>query len=95
VWSELYLFSVPFTQVAVEEGVWDNVKPYPNFSKSTITFDVPGDSIDYVSLSVTELWLKVKIEGEGYPVNNFMHSFSQVQVYLNNNEVENTNSFFF
>jgi hypothetical protein len=106
--SELDLFSVPPTQVAVEEGIWDDIKPHPNFKTGTVTFDITGDSTNYISLADTELWLKVKMQVKKEnewkpmdwttkpnigPVNNLIHSlFSQCQVYLNNKEVENTNA---
>jgi hypothetical protein len=102
--SELDLFTVPPTQVAVEEGIWDDIKPHPNFKTGTVTFDITGDSTNYISLADTELWLKLKIEVKKNnewkpidwttkpnigPVNNLIHSlFSQCQVYLNNKEVE-------
>ena len=49
--SELDLFSIPPTQIAVEEGVWDDIKPHPNFTEGTVTFDIPGDSSQYRSFS--------------------------------------------
>lgn len=59
--SELDLFSVPPTQIAIEEGVWDNIKPHPNYGQGTITFDIPGDSFHYIDLAQTELWVEVNI----------------------------------
>lgn len=103
---ELDLFNVPPTQVAIDEGYWDDIKPHPNFQKGTVTFDIPGDSNNYLSLSDSELWVTVslrntnnsnefdseKLEKLG-PVNNLFHClYSQVQVSLNNSEVENSNS---
>lgn len=104
---ELDLFSVPPTQVVVDEGYWDDIRPHPNFQKSTIQFDISGDSNNYISLADSELWLTVSlINSEGKPidadklkdlgpVNNFFHSiFSQIQVSLNHNDVENSNSIY-
>ena len=51
--SELDLFTVPPTQIAVEDGIWDDIKPHPNFTEGTVTFDVPGDSVNYIFLSET------------------------------------------
>ena len=39
--SELDLFSVPPTNIAIEEGHWDNIQPHPNFDQSpVIRFDI-------------------------------------------------------
>jgi hypothetical protein len=112
--SELDLFSVPPTQVAIKEGIWDNIKPFPNYNEGTITFDIPADSKSYLNINMTELWVTARLKKKDSknkdedvvfddqdatkivdvaPVNNLLHSlFSQVQVYLNNREVENTNA---
>lgn len=113
--SELDLFSIPPTQIAVEDSVWDDIKPHPTFSDGVVTFDMTGDSTHYLDLADTELWVKLILQKKkpnsadftnalfsettttdnSYiaPINNIIHSiFSQVQIYLNGKEVENTNS---
>jgi hypothetical protein len=98
--SELDIFSIPPTQVSIEEGVWDNIKPHSNFKGNTIIFDIQGDSQNYLALSETELWVTLKTtvaEADAAklvaPVNNILHSlFSQIQIFFNNTEVENSNS---
>ena len=100
--SELDLFSVPPTQTSVIESSWDCIYPHPNFKNATqIRFDIAGSNSHYLNLAETELHMKCVIsdgtKGIGATdkisvVNNFMHSlFEQVQVYINNTPVENTN----
>ena len=99
--SELDLFSIPPTQIAVVSGVFDDVMPLANYT-NTITFNITGDSKHYIDLSQTELWVKLSLEKNKTivtdftnigVVNNLMHSiFSQVQILVNNVEVENSNS---
>lgn len=60
--SELDLFTIPPTQVAVEDSVWDEIKPHPMFSDGVITFDLTGDSSSYLDLSDTELWVKLILQ---------------------------------
>jgi hypothetical protein len=106
--SELDLFSIPPTQTSFEEGIWDTIEPHPNYREnSTLRFDIPSTSTQYIDMPQTELHLKItlqqkKIGGtfEGLKsdskklsvVNNLLHSlFKQVQVSLNNENVENSN----
>jgi hypothetical protein len=75
--------------------------PFPNNTNS-ISFNIAADSTHYLDLSQTELWVKLSLTKNNVAVtdyskiglvNNLLHSiFSQVQVYVNNVEVENTNS---
>ncbi|XP_065211251.1 uncharacterized protein F54H12.2-like [Planococcus citri] len=93
--SELDLFALPPTQVAIERGEWVEYKPISALSEtSQIEFTVPGIGEEYMDLSHTMLYLKVKVtKSDGTalgnddvvaPVNNWMHSlFSQVDIYLN------------
>jgi len=103
--SELDLFSIPPTQTSIEEGVWDNIYPQPNFQESAVLrFDIPGTNNHYLNLGETELHLKVSLRKKGTDapmqatdkvgvVNNLLHSiFKQVQVYLNDSPVENSNN---
>ena len=103
--SELDLFSVPPTQTSVIESSWDCIYPHPNFKNATqIRFDIAGSNSHYLNLAETELHMKCSITGgtagigatdKISVVNNFMHSlFEQVQVYINNTPVENTNKLY-
>jgi len=96
--SELDLFSVPPTQTSIEEGVWDVIQPHLNFDTSpVIRFDIPGNNLHYIDMASTEIYVNCKIDplftdDAQTTVNNILHSmFEQVQVYLNNVPVENTN----
>lgn len=94
--SELDLFSVPPTQTAIEEGVWDTIQPHQYFEESPIIrFDIPGTNQNYIDLSQTELHVTCKFKNgdkDVLVVNNLLHSlFQQVQISLNNSPVENTN----
>jgi hypothetical protein len=60
--SELDLFTVPATQVEIENSVWDNIKPHPMFTDGVITFDITGDSINYLDLSDTELYVNLMLQ---------------------------------
>jgi hypothetical protein len=106
--SELDLFSVPPTQVTIEDGVFDDIKPHPSFKENTVVFDVTGDSSHYIDMASTELWVKLRLQrkpdttvedatfdakSDVGPANNILHTiFQQTQVYLNGKEVENSNS---
>ena len=102
--SELDLFTVPPTQTSIEDGVWDTIQPHPNINDGVIRFDIPATSSHYVDLAETHLYVTAKITNKAGdvkivdadktgPVNNFLHSiFSQVEVFLNNTPVENSNS---
>ena len=62
--SELDLFSLPPTQTAVESGIWDTIQPNSGFDKNPVVeFRIPGDSLYYLDLSQTELYVKIKIHG--------------------------------
>jgi hypothetical protein len=102
--SELDIFTLPPTQIVVEEGEFHHVPPYSNYENGTVNFKINGDSLYYLDLSQTEMWTDLKItvnDGDVaeadwksiFPVNNLLHSiFSQIQVYINSEEVENSNS---
>jgi hypothetical protein len=92
--AELDLFTVPPTQESVENGQFVAFRPISSInSNAPIEFNVPGSGSEYIDLSQTMLYLKVKINkqhaenqqpDECGPVNNFIHSlFSQVDVFLN------------
>ena len=103
--SELDLFYVPPTQTSIEEGISDDIQPHSSFNTSdVIRFDIVGDSSHFLNLAETELhivgYIKQKESELGIepktklgPVNNFLHSlFSQINISINNQNVENTNS---
>ena len=97
--SELDLFALPPTQVAIERGEWVEYKPISALNDTMqIEFAVPGIGEEYMDLSHTMLYLKVKVvksngaaleENEVVaPVNNWMHSlFSQVDIFLNQRQI--------
>ena len=83
--SELDLFSVPPTQVSLEEGHWIDHQPVSSLSDSgLITFLSPGTE-DYVDLSKTILVVRAKVtkaDGANLDVdekvgvvNNFLSTF--------------------
>lgn len=93
--SELNLFALPPTQTVIEKGHWVQYHPIANVaSGGPIEFIIPGSAEDYLDLSETRIYVKVKIlKNDGKPittdnkigpVNLFLHSlFSQVDVSLN------------
>lgn len=97
--SELDLFSLPPTQIAIERGDWIEYKPISALCENAaIEFTVPGIGEEYMDLSYTMLYLKVKVtkaDGKSLdnddvlaPVNNWLHSlFNQVDVFLNQRSV--------
>lgn len=97
--SELDLFSLPPTQIAIERGEWVEYKPISALNDiSQIEFTVPGIGEEYMDLSHTMLYLKAKIvrvdgkpmekDEQVAPVNNWMHSlFSQIDVFLNQRQI--------
>ncbi|XP_065203481.1 uncharacterized protein F54H12.2-like [Planococcus citri] len=98
--SELDLFALPPTQIAIERGEWVEYKPISalNNDSPQIEFTVPGIGEEYMDLSHTLLYLKVKVvKSDGTaisdsdvvaPVNNWMHSlFSQVDIFLNQRQI--------
>ena len=61
--SDLSLFSVPPTQVAVTKTRVQNYYPVSEYgqSDSPIEFNIPGNGLEYISLKDTKLFLKLKI----------------------------------
>jgi hypothetical protein len=96
--SELDLFSIPPTQVAIQKGQWIDHQPISSINATApIEFNVTGTE-DYIDLPKTMLVAKVKITksnggdlttGEKVgPVNNLLQSlFKQVDVFLNGVQV--------
>ncbi|GBM14486.1 Uncharacterized protein F54H12.2 [Araneus ventricosus] len=92
--SELDLFLTPPTQTAIEKGQWLEYHPIANIRDGNpIEFSISGSGEDYIDLSATQLYVKVKILKDNAklaetdkvaPVNLLLHSlFSQVDVSLN------------
>jgi len=93
--SELDLFSVPPTQISMEQGKWIEYHPLTTVADGwPIEFDVGASGEDYIDFANTMLYVKAKItwaEGTNLavdspigPSNLFLHSlFSQVDVSLN------------
>ena len=91
----LYLFAIPPTQTAVQDGLWVEYHPLATMAPSApVEFSISGATSDYLDLSNTFLHLKTKItnpdgtnladDAAVAPVNYWLHSlFSQVDVLLN------------
>ena len=100
---ETDLFSPVPTQTTVEDGSWDRIAPLSGYETGTLEFNVaPTD--EYIDLSETQLYLSCSIRkkvNDKYelldnnkvgPINNLLHSlFSQVTLWLNNTQIENSN----
>jgi hypothetical protein len=102
--SQVQLFDgVPPTQVALDQGFWQNIPPNKNFEEDQLIFKAEKNSQLYTDLTETELYLIVALYKNNVlvdntntdlvgPINNFFHSlFSQIQVTFNDVLVENTN----
>lgn len=93
--SELDLFCFPPTQTAIEKGQFIEYHPIANIKDGgPVEFNISGSGEEYMDLSSSYLYVKVKIvksdgsvlpEKEAVaPVNLFLHAlFSQVDVSLN------------
>lgn len=102
----LDLFSLPPTQTSVEDGEFIEYNPLAALSRnSPIEFSIRSNSLDYIDFGNTYLHVRAKITNEDgsdlaaetvvAPVNYFLHSlFSQVDVYLNDTLITNSNSLY-
>lgn len=93
--SELDLFILPPTQTSIEKGQWIEFHPLANIRDGgPLEFNISGSGEEYMDLSMTRLYVKVKIvKNDGSylpedepvgPINLFLHSlFSQVDISLN------------
>ena len=73
--SELDLFSIPPTQVAIESGLWDTIYPISGYeTNDQIFFRIPGDSLHYTDLSQTELCVGVEIVSRDPTNTEFMRT---------------------
>src|SRR5277367_5009526 len=94
--SELELFSLPPTQIAIQSSYVNNYSPISSISEaSVIDFSIAGNADEYIDLADTVLSCSVKILKEDgnvmtaeesktlAPCNYFLHAlFSQVDVTL-------------
>ena len=96
--SEMELFSVPPTQMVIEDSEYVEYRPFGGLNATgPIEFVIPGTGTKYIDINNTQLYLKVKItKADGLncdanendekvaTVNLLLHSmFSQVDVALN------------
>ena len=61
--SEVDLFSIPPTQIYLEDSIFDKIGPKQALENgvNNLEFNIKGNSAQYLALSDTELYLKVKI----------------------------------
>lgn len=102
--SELDLFVTPPTQTAIEKGYYVEYHPLSTISESgPIEFNISGNGEDYIDLSASYLYVKVKITNSDKtdlvekapvaPVNLFLHAlFSQIDVSLNERVISSANN---
>ena len=102
--SELDIFSVPFTQTSIEDGIMVNYHPIASLVDSgAIEFDVPASIEYYLDPAHVFLHLAVKIteaDGSNFddativgPTNLFLHSFfSQVDIQLTGRQVSSSSN---
>lgn len=102
----LDIFSLPPTQTSVEGGQFIEHHPLAALSRnSPIEFSIRSNSLEYIDLANTYLHVGAKIVNEDgsplgadaqvAPVNYFLHSlFSQVDMYLNDTLITNSNSLY-
>ncbi|XP_014214168.1 uncharacterized protein F54H12.2-like, partial [Copidosoma floridanum] len=99
--SELDLFSLPLTQIALEASWCVYYKPVSSLTdQSPIEFVINSQNEDYLDLAYTMLRVNVKLipydkDTDAFvaPVNNFLHSiFNQVDVYFNQKLVTSPNN---
>ncbi len=100
--SELDLFCLPPTQVAIEDSKWIQVNPREVNDNYSIKFEyTAGDGL-YIDLAKSIISFLVKIDGAGAdpndkagPVNNTAHSlFKQIDLEINGQIVTSSNAFY-
>ena len=105
--AEIDIFTPPTIQTAVENGSWIAISPLNGFETGTLEFNIPptDEYIDlsetelYLKVSIRKKNTTDETQSspitdtdEIGPVNNFAGSiFDQVQLFLNNTQVENSN----
>ena len=99
--SELDLFSLPPTQVAIEEGKWVQINPREVNDSYSIKFEYTGGDGVYLDLSKSYLSFQAKIDGttavlnKAGPVDNTAHSlFKQMDLEVNGTIITTSNPFY-
>ena len=99
--SELDLFSVPPTQVAIEDGKWVQINPREVNDSYSIKFEYSAGDGLYLDLAKSYLSFKAKIDGttatlnKAGPVNNWAHSvFKQIDLEVNGTIITTSNAFY-
>lgn len=99
--SELDLFCLPPTQVAIEEGKWVPVNPHEVSDHFSIKFDYSLSNGYYLDLARSYITFKAKIDGatgtlnKAAPINLWGHSlFKQIDLELNDNLLTSANPFY-
>lgn len=102
--TELDLFLIPPTQTAIEKGYFVEYHPLANIHDGVpVEFNISGNGEDYIDLSSSYLYTKVKItksDGSALtdddhvaPVNLFLQAlFSQVDVSLNERVISSSSN---
>lgn len=102
--SELDLFVIPPTQTAIEKGSFIQYHPLANIHDGgPVEFNISGSGEDYIDLSSSYLYVKVKItkpNGDPLPdnepvapVNLFLHAlFSQIDISLNERVISSSSN---
>lgn len=104
--SELDLFVTPPTQTAIEKGYFVEYHPISAIQEGApVEFNISGNSLEYIDLSSSHLYVKVKIlksddkplpdKEPVAPVNLFLHAlFQQVDICLNERSISASNSMY-
>ena len=100
--SELDLFCLPPTQVAIEDSKWIQVNPREVNDSYSIKFEYSAGSGLYLDLAKSYISFQAKIDGAGAdpndkcgPVNNTAHSlFKQIDLEINGQMVTTSNAFY-
>ncbi len=99
--SELDLFNLPPTQVAIEEGKWIQINPREVNDSYSIKFEYTAGNGLYLDLAKSYISFQVKIDGttadlnKAGPVNNFAHSlFKQIDLEINGQMVTSSSPFY-
>ena len=102
--SELDIFIVPPTQTSIESGSTVEYNPIASIADGTlIKFSITGGGQDYIDLSNTELYVKLKVlradntpitdTDQVGPINLLLHLlFSEVDISLNDTVVTSSNN---
>ena len=102
--TELDLFLIPPTQTAIEKGHFIEYHPLANIHDGgPVEFNISGNGEDYMDLSQSYLYVKVKIvkpdgtnlknDDKVAPVNLFLHAlFSQIDVSLNERTITSSSN---